>query len=183
MLVKGATDGRYRFLYYKTHSCIFLRLKLIEKLIIQIRLKLVTSETTIQRSLCSSLRWHAVTVLCYHSMIKLQCFSLCYFHVLCVINKTFTNQDRKSSAWYVGYESTPLIYILHPCVAIRRLIFPTLHKMSAISQTTFSNAFLWTKKREFRLKFLWSLLLRVQLTKFQNWLNYGLAPTRRQDII
>ena len=37
-------------------------------------------------------------------------------------------------------------------------------KMDAISQTTFSNAFPWMKIFEFRLKFHWSLFLRVQLT-------------------
>ena len=34
-------------------------------------------------------------------------------------------------------------------------------KMDAISQTTFSNAFSWTKMLEYRLKFGWSLFLRV----------------------
>ena len=40
-------------------------------------------------------------------------------------------------------------------------------KMTAISQTTFSNAFPWLEMYEFRLKFHWSLLL-------------GFSPTRRQ---
>ena len=42
-------------------------------------------------------------------------------------------------------------------------------KMAAISQTTLSNAFSWMKMLEFRYKFHWSLLLRVQLTTFQHW--------------
>ena len=37
-------------------------------------------------------------------------------------------------------------------------------KMDAISQTTFSSAFSWFKMFEFRLKFHWSLFVRVQLT-------------------
>ena len=37
-------------------------------------------------------------------------------------------------------------------------------KMDAISQTIFSNAFCWMKMLEYRLKFNWSLFLRVQLT-------------------
>ena len=41
--------------------------------------------------------------------------------------------------------------------------------MDAISQTTFSNAFYWVKMYGFRLKFHWSLFLRVQLTIFQHW--------------
>ena len=42
-------------------------------------------------------------------------------------------------------------------------------QMDAISQTTSSSAFSWMKMFEFRLKFQWSLFLRVQLTIFQHW--------------
>ena len=42
-------------------------------------------------------------------------------------------------------------------------------KMDAIFQTTFSNAFLWMKMYEFRLRFHWSLFLRFQLTLIQHW--------------
>ena len=42
-------------------------------------------------------------------------------------------------------------------------------KMGAMSQTTFSSAFSWMKLFEFRLKFQWSLFLRVTLTIFQLW--------------
>ena len=42
-------------------------------------------------------------------------------------------------------------------------------KIAAISQTTFSNAFSWMKMFEFRLKFHWSLFLRVQLIISQHW--------------
>ena len=42
-------------------------------------------------------------------------------------------------------------------------------KMDAIPQTTFSNAISWMKMFEFRLKFHWSLFLKVQLTIFQHW--------------
>ena len=41
-------------------------------------------------------------------------------------------------------------------------------KMADISQTTFSHVFSSMKMFEFRLKFHWSLFLRVQLTKFQH---------------
>ena len=37
-------------------------------------------------------------------------------------------------------------------------------KIAAISKTIFSNAFSWMKISEFRFKFDWSLVLRVQLT-------------------
>ena len=42
-------------------------------------------------------------------------------------------------------------------------------KLTVISQTTFWNEFSWMKMYEFRLKFRWSLFLRVQLTIFQHW--------------
>ena len=42
-------------------------------------------------------------------------------------------------------------------------------KIAAVSQTTFSNAFSWMKMFEIRLRFHWSLFLRVQLTIFQHW--------------
>ena len=41
-------------------------------------------------------------------------------------------------------------------------------KMDAISQTTCSSAFSWMKMFEFRMKFHWSLFLRVQLTIIQH---------------
>ena len=42
-------------------------------------------------------------------------------------------------------------------------------KIDAISQTTFWSAFPWIKMFEFRLKFHWNLIVRVQLTIFQHW--------------
>ena len=42
-------------------------------------------------------------------------------------------------------------------------------KMDPILQTTFSSAFSWMKIYEFRLRFHWSLFIRVQLTIFQHW--------------
>ena len=42
-------------------------------------------------------------------------------------------------------------------------------KMAAIFQTTFSRAFSSMKMLDFRLKFHWSLFLRVQLPIFQHW--------------
>ena len=45
-------------------------------------------------------------------------------------------------------------------------------KMDTISQTILSNAFSWMKIFEFRLKFHWSLFLRVQLTIFQHLFRY-----------
>ena len=42
-------------------------------------------------------------------------------------------------------------------------------KMAVIFQTTFSNALSWMKMYHFRIRFHWSLFLRVQLTVFQHW--------------
>ena len=52
---------------------------------------------------------------------------------------------------------------------VQQQIKSVLSKMDAVSQTTLSNAFSWTKMLEFRLKFHWSLFLRVQLTIIQHW--------------
>ena len=53
--------------------------------------------------------------------------------------------------------------------------------MDAILQTTFSNAFSWQKLFEFRLNFMWSLFLRVQLLifhhSFRQWPDAGQATS------
>ena len=54
------------------------------------------------------------------------------------------------------------------------LIHLPLDKMSAISQTIFSNALSWMKMYEFQLKFHWSLFLKVQLIILQHWFRYWL---------
>ena len=51
-------------------------------------------------------------------------------------------------------------------------------KMAAISQTTFSNVFSWMKMYELRLKFHWSLFLRVQLTILQHWFRWLLRASQ-----
>ena len=48
-------------------------------------------------------------------------------------------------------------------------------KMAAISQTMFSDAFLWMGSFAFWLKFHWSLFLRVQLTVFHHWFRWWLG--------
>ena len=50
--------------------------------------------------------------------------------------------------------------------------------MDAISQTIFSSAFSWMKMFEFRLKFHWSLFLKVQLTIFQHWFRKWLGAVQ-----
>ena len=48
-------------------------------------------------------------------------------------------------------------------------------EIDAILQTTFSETFSWLKMCEFRLKFQWSLFLRVQLTISQHWFRWWLG--------
>ena len=56
-------------------------------------------------------------------------------------------------------------------------------KIFAIFQTIFAIAFSWMKMYEFRPRFHWRLLQRVQLTTFQHGLDNGLAQDRRQAIV
>ena len=55
------------------------------------------------------------------------------------------------------------------CLGLNELTHWGWDKMDAISQTTHLNTFSWMKMLEFRLKFHWSLFLRVQLTISQYW--------------
>ena len=79
-------------------------------------------------------------------------------------------------AWHwVGIKSLPEQRLTHP-TQWHIHVPPGLNlthwgraKMADIFQTTFSNVFSWMKMYEFRLKFHWSLFLRVQLTTFQHW--------------
>ena len=52
---------------------------------------------------------------------------------------------------------------------------PNLDKMTAISQPTHSNAFLWLKNFVDWFKFHWVLFLRVQLTIRQHWFRQWLG--------
>ena len=64
-----------------------------------------------------------------------------------------------------NYYSFPLLVVppQHGCEVIS-LTHWGRDDMDAITQTTFLSAFFWMKMFEFRLKFHWSLFLRVQLT-------------------
>ena len=57
-------------------------------------------------------------------------------------------------------------YYINYCTVF---ISSPLDKMTAISQTIFSDAFSWMENFVFWLKFRWGLCLRVQLTITQNW--------------
>ena len=80
---------------------------------------------------------------------------------------------RRCESWS-NYESATLQWVvkclwdsLHPQLCA--LTHWGRDKMAAISQTTLSSAFLWKEMSECRLKFHWSLFIRVQLTIFQHW--------------
>ena len=76
-------------------------------------------------------------------------------------------------------EANLLIFVRHPFKTQEFLRVPICEckylthwgrdKMNTISQTTLSSAFSWMKMFKFRLKFHWSLFLKVQLTIFQHW--------------
>ena len=61
------------------------------------------------------------------------------------------------------------------CLGLNVLTHWGRDNMAAISQTTLSNAFSWMKMFKFRLKFHWSLFLRVQFTIFQHWFRQWLG--------
>ena len=85
--------------------------------------------------------------------------------IICYLAKI--SQKRYILHWFQYRNS----YFKHPSVSENGMLLTHWgrDKMAAISQTTLSNAFSWMKMLEFRLKFHWSLFLRVQLTTFQRW--------------
>ena len=66
---------------------------------------------------------------------------------------------------YIKLYQTPCFW----CIRKSILTHWSRDKMAAVSQTTLSNAFSWMTMLEFRLRFQWSLFLRVQLTIIQDW--------------
>ena len=63
-------------------------------------------------------------------------------------------------------------------VTLRLLTHSNRDEIDNISQTTFSNVFSSMKMFELRLKFHWSLFLRVQLPIFQHWLRQWLGTVQ-----
>ena len=93
-----------------------------------------------------------------------------YFEIYCHIFQ------GKISSFHKSWAETWLLLLAHtrislqPQESVRQgLTHWGRNEIDAISQTTFSNAFSCMKMFEFRLKFHWSLFLRVQLTIFQHW--------------
>ena len=77
-----------------------------------------------------------------------------------ISNATCSCHKRLESLWCC-------LHVL--CWTAFKLTHWSRDKMDAISQTTLWSSFPWMKMFEFRLKFHWSMFLRVQLTKFQHW--------------
>ena len=81
------------------------------------------------------------------------------------------------SAWHSLDLRFSIIFTKHPMNHTCR--FHLIHwgrgKIAAIFQTTFSNAYSWPQMYEFRVRFRWSLFLRVQLTIFQHWFSQWLG--------
>ena len=75
------------------------------------------------------------------------------------------NKDKHSSIMKTGFQRR----ILLSNWSFNGLNHWGRDKIDAILPTTFSNAISWMKMFEFRLKFHWSLFLKVQLTIFQHW--------------
>ena len=64
---------------------------------------------------------------------------------------------------------------LHIQLLTMSLTFPNVNRFDAFK--TFSLALSWIKMYTFRLRCHWILILRFELTIFQHWFKYGLAPT------
>ena len=97
------------------------------------------------------------------------------FSLICALIKPFSKQ---SWGWWFETPSRSLwrhcnnhVLEMKPpdAYTIRLLTLWGPDKIVVISKTTFSNTFSWMKIYEFRLRFHWSLFLRVQLIIFQYW--------------
>ena len=108
----------------------------------------------------------------------LYCFSLCLHMPSYSTYSTASHQETRY--WIPEYED--MVFALLPLIkphfvqngrrnmaVLRDLTHWDRDKITTIFQTTFSNVFSWIKMYEFRLRFHWSLFLRVQSTIFRHW--------------
>ena len=95
------------------------------------------------------------------------------------VHKSKTTKYRWFQTFIVCFCYLIDVTVLHMNLSPTK-VFNTLRprQMDAISQTTFSNAFSWTKMLEFGLNFHWSLFRRVQLTIFQQWFRQWLGAVQ-----
>ena len=78
-------------------------------------------------------------------------------------------------------QAQQLLHSYTSCMVLKFLQLLThlpLNKVAAISQMALSNTFSWMKMLEFRLKFHWNLVLRVQLTIIEHWFTWWLGAVR-----
>ena len=83
---------------------------------------------------------------------------------------SFFNHDhdhRETTNWLTL--AALAVMVTGPTFCWLKLTYWGRYKMALVFQTTFSNVFFFMKMHEFRLRFHWSLFLRVQLTIFQHW--------------
>ena len=110
-------------------------------------------------------RWHSTKNNTKNAIIHhmKQSWWNCGLNCLNTVSGAVTSNCIPQILWDVIASSYPWYLLLVHKYSINTL---RPRQMDAISQTTFSNAFSWTKMFEFRLKFHWSLFPRVQLTIF-----------------
>ena len=81
------------------------------------------------------------------------------------VKKCYESGSLRNKQAIVGNNNHPGYSRPHVCVTLPwRVSIRGRDQMSLISQTTLSNAFSWMEVYELRLKFHWSLSLRVQLS-------------------
>ena len=94
---------------------------------------------------------------------RLQHWLVEFPHKGLVMQKTFPSHDiimqKGDVASCCGWISDTKLFVAWPQMSLTHW---GRDKIDAILQTTFSNAISWMKMFEFRLKFHWSLFLRVQ---------------------
>ena len=105
----------------------------------------------------------------------------CMKNLICGVSccgGSINGAKKKYMLWYIIYilykvlwywKLSPNYCQQMPHSLPKRLTHWDRDNMAAIFQTIFSNAFSWMKIYAFRLKFHWSLFLRVKLTIFQHW--------------
>ena len=123
--------------------------------------------------------WNYFLIKSYHSMTVMIKFTLVFW-------KKKPNKLRGIFIYTITASS--VLMIVSEEMACHSLDLPLVwapplthwgrDKMDAISQTTSSSAFPWMKMFKFRLKFQWSLFLRVQLTIFQHWFRWWLGAVQ-----
>ena len=125
------------------------------------------------KSISYGIRFLQFTLIDRENFIVTCSFYIYYTYLFCFTDFIFIHRYlQKIFTWIILFALIILssyIFVLHMWSLRAGLTHWGRDKMNATSQTTSSNAFSWMKMSEFRLRFHWSLFLRVQLTIFQHW--------------